>query len=202
MAYLILVRHGESEWNALGQWTGRTDVALTERGREQARRAGELIRDIELHACHCSTLTRARHTLDEIKACCGVAHLPSVEHGAMDERDYGELTGKNKWQVRDAYGEERFELLRRSWDHPIPGGETLKDVYARIVPYYQGTILPQLISGANVLVAFHGNTMRALVKHLDRISDTDIARLEITTGEAYLYQVAVDGAVVGKEIRK
>ncbi len=200
-SYLILIRHGESDYNALGLWTGRTDVGITGRGREQARRAGELVRDIEIHAFRCSTLVRARHTLDEIKACHGTAHLPTHEHGALDERDYGELTGKNKWEVRDAYGVERFELLRRSWDHPIPGGESLKDVHARVVPYFEEVIRPDLASGINTVVVSHGNTLRALVKHLDEIADADITSLEIATGEVYVYRFDQTGRIVDKIIR-
>lgn len=200
-SHLILIRHGESEYNALGLWTGRTDVGITERGREQARRAGELVRDIEVHAFRCSTLVRARHTLDEIKERHSSSHLPVHEHGALDERDYGELTGKNKWEVRDAYGIEQFELLRRSWDHPIPNGESLKDVHARVVPYFEEVIRPELASGSNTLVVSHGNTLRALIKHLDGISDEGISSLEIATGEVYVYRFDPSGRIVDKSIR-
>lgn len=202
MGTLILVRHGESEWNALGLWTGLTDIGLSEKGRAEARRSAELIRGVEIHVCHSSTLSRARHTLDEMRQCLDWDDLPIHEHSALNERDYGELTGKNKWQVREEFGEEQFILWRRSWDHPLPGGETLKDVYRRVVPYFEEQIQPSVISGQNVLVSFHGNSMRALVKYLDEISDEEIPHLEIATGEVYLYQFDAEGKIINKEIRK
>ena len=177
------------------------DVSLTEKGRAEARDAAERLRDLELHALHCSTLGRARQTLHELRECLQLHHLPTREHEALNERDYGELTGKNKWQVRDAWGEEKFHLLRRSWDHPVPGGETLKDVHTRVVPYFEEQIRPQLCADKNVLVCFHGNSMRALVKHLDQIPDDRIASLEIATGELYLYRFDAEGKIVSKEIR-
>lgn len=201
MSYLVLLRHGESEWNALGLWTGKTDVPLTEKGRAEARAAAEHLRDLPLHVCHCSVLGRARETLLEIKSCLNAHHLPTVEHEALNERDYGELTGKNKWEVRDAWGEEKFHLFRRGWAHPVPGGETLKDVHARVVPYFERQIRPQLIAEQNVLVCFHGNSMRALVKHLDEIDDASIASLEIATSEIYLYSFDAEGKIKTKEIR-
>lgn len=201
MSHLILVRHGESEWNALGRWTGRTDIGLTERGRQEARRAAELVRDLSIEICRCSTLCRARHTLDEIKALCGVAHLPTHEHGAFDERDYGEFTGKNKWEVRDAIGEETFQRLRRSWDHQVPGGESLRDVHARVVPFFESVVRPEVAAGRGTVIASHGNTLRALVKHLDGIADDEISKLEIATGEVYVYRFDATGAVIEKSIR-
>ncbi|NBS41557.1 2,3-bisphosphoglycerate-dependent phosphoglycerate mutase [bacterium] len=201
MSHLILVRHGESEWNALGRWTGRADIGLTERGRQEARRAAQLVRDFSIDVCRCSTLCRARHTLDEIKALCGLAHVETQEHGALDERDYGEYTGLNKWEVRDAVGEEAFQRLRRSWDHLVPGGESLRDVHARVVPYFESVVRPEVAAGRVTLISSHGNTLRALVKHLDAIPDDEIAKLEIATGEVYVYRLDATGAVVEKSVR-
>jgi 2,3-bisphosphoglycerate-dependent phosphoglycerate mutase len=201
MAYLVLVRHGQSEWNAQGLWTGWRDVPLSPEGIAEARRAGEMLRDIPLDIAYTSALTRAQQTLDEIKRVLGREDLPTVADPALNERDYGDLTGKNKWKILEEYGEEQFLKWRRSWDYPVPGGETLKDVYARVVPYYQRAILPQLREGRNVLISAHGNSLRALVKYLENIPDAEIPKLEIGTGEVYIYHVDPEGRIVGKEIR-
>ncbi len=201
MAYLVLVRHGESEWNALGLWTGWRDIPLTEKGREEARRAAQALRDIPFDLAFTSKLVRAQQTLDEIKRELHLEDLPTIEDAALNERDYGDLTAKNKWQVEKEYGTEQFLKWRRSWDYPVPGGETLKDVYARVAPFYERYILPELRAGKNVLVAAHGNSLRALVKHLEQIPDDEIPKLEIGTGEVYVYQVDPDGRIVSKEIR-
>lgn len=201
VSYLALVRHGESLWNALGQWTGWTDIALSDTGRKEARQAAVVLKDIRFHVAHTSDLSRAQETLTiilkELKL-----DIPVKKHPAIKERNYGALTGKNKWKIKEEYGEEQFMLWRRSWDHPVPEGESLKDVHARVVPYYQKYILPDLKAGRHVLVAAHGNSLRALVKHLENISDEDIPHLEIATGEVYLYHIAMRaGGIVKKEIR-
>jgi 2,3-bisphosphoglycerate-dependent phosphoglycerate mutase len=200
-ASLILVRHGISEWNHLGLWAGLTDIALAPEGIEEARRTGASITDIEIHDIHVSKLKRAHQTLTEIIDVTGHAHLPIKAHSALNERDYGDFTGKNKWQIKKDVGEERFRQIRRSWDEPLPAGESLKDVHARVIPYFDQEILPQLKAGKNVLVVAHGNSLRALAKHLENISDEDIANLEIGTGEAHVYHIDATGTVHGKEIR-
>jgi len=200
MSHLILVRHGKSEWNATGQWTGWTDVDLNEEGVAEARRAGEALRGIEIHSAHVSDLKRAQQTLDHIKKTLG-KEIETKVASALKERHYGIYTGKNKWQVKEEVGEEEFKKIRRSWDHPTPEGESLKDVYARVVPYFEGHILPELKAGKNVLVAAHGNSLRALMKHLDHISDEAICELEVGTGELHCYAFDAEGKVVGKEIR-
>jgi 2,3-bisphosphoglycerate-dependent phosphoglycerate mutase len=201
MAYLVLVRHGQSEWNLLGQWTGLTDVQLTEDGREEARRAAETLEDIDLHRAYTSELQRAKHTLDEIVTHLDRHDLERTEHGDLNERDYGDLTGKNKWQVRDEYGEEKFQAWRRSWDHPVPGGETLKDVSERVLPFYEEHILEDLKSGKNVIVAAHGNSLRALMKYLEDVADEDAHNVEIMTGEVLVYEVDDTGRLLKKEVR-
>ncbi|HEY7067593.1 MAG TPA: 2,3-bisphosphoglycerate-dependent phosphoglycerate mutase [Chloroflexota bacterium] len=201
MAYLVLVRHGESEWNTLGLWTGWRDVSLTENGHVEARRAAEALRDIKFDKGYTSQLVRAQQTLDDIRDVLGLKDLPVVEDAALNERDYGDLTAKNKWDVQKEYGEDQFLKWRRSWDYPVPGGETLKDVYDRVAPYYDQHILPDLKAGKNVIVAAHGNSLRALVKHLENIPDDVIPSLEIGTGEVYVYQVDPSGKIVSKEIR-
>lgn len=201
MPYLALIRHGQSEYNALGLWTGLTDVPLNEEGLAEAQRAADALRDVRLDVGFTSALKRAQETMDEILRCLGRMDLPVISHPALNERDYGDLTGKNKWQVRDEYGEEQWLKWRRSWDYPVPGGETLKDVHARVVPYFQAVIVPELRAGRNVIVVAHGNSLRALLKHLENISDEVIPTVELGTAEVYLYEVDGEGKVLSKEVR-
>lgn len=201
MAYLVLVRHGQSEWNALSKWTGWTDVGLTKKGEEEARAAAKKLHGITLHQAHSSELIRASKTLELIKEALGNVKLPTQIHKALNERDYGIYTGKNKWQVKEDIGEEEFTKLRRYWNYPVPEGETLKDVHDRTVPYYEEHILDNLKDGKNVIVAAHGNTLRALMKHLDDVAYEDVHKLEIGTGELHIYEINEDGQVTGKTIR-
>ncbi|OGG73819.1 hypothetical protein A3A40_02365 [Candidatus Kaiserbacteria bacterium RIFCSPLOWO2_01_FULL_54_20] len=200
MAYLILVRHGTSEWNALGLWQGWTDIPLAQKGKEDALRAAESLRGIRIDRAYTSVLKRAKETWEIMKDALGIAP-PTVEHQALNERHYGIYQGKNKWQVKEDVGEEEFQRIRRSWDHPIPEGETLEDVYKRIVPYYQEHILPDLVAGKNVVLTAHGNSLRALVKYLEDLSIAEVLKLEFGIGEAYVYEVDEKGKVAGKEIR-
>lgn len=201
MAYLILVRHGNSEWNALGKWTGLEDVSLSEQGREEARSAAAALEGLEIHGAHTSNLKRAHETLEEIQLALNLSHIPVQKHQALNERDYGKYTGKNKWQIKDEVGEEEFKKIRRSWDYQLPEGESLKDVHARVVPYYKEHILEDLKQGKNIIVAAHGNSLRALVKHLEDISDDDISNLEIGTGDVHLYEINEDAKIISKEIK-
>lgn len=189
MSYLVLVRHGESQWNAKDLWTGLTDIGLTEKGRQEARKAGEEIKNIKFDIAFTSVLKRAKETLGEIEVVLG-QKIPTTESAALNERDYGDFTGKNKWEVKKEIGDEDFLKLRRSWDFQVPNGESLKDVYARVVPYYKNHILPELKAGKNILVSAHGNSLRALVKYLDNISDKDIADLEIPFGKPLIYHIS------------
>ncbi len=200
MAYLILVRHGESQWNKEGKWTGLTDIPLTQKGFEEAREAAKAIKDIHIDIAYTTSLSRAKQTVDEIKSSLN-ALIPTYENSALNERDYGDLTGKNKWKIKEEFGDEQFLKWRRSWNHPIPGGETLKDVYQRVVSYYTSTILSQLKNGKNVLVVAHGNSLRALIKYLENISDEKIIDLEFGTGTVYIYDIDNDGKVINKETR-
>jgi 2,3-bisphosphoglycerate-dependent phosphoglycerate mutase len=200
MAYLVLIRHGESTWNALGLWTGYKDVPLTSKGHAQARNAAQLIKDITLDIAYTSVLKRAQQTLTDILHELNSANIKIIKHQALNERDYGDLTGKNKWKIKEEYGEEQFLKWRRGWDYPPPNGESLKDVYNRVVPYYKNEILPKLNEGKNVIIVAHGNSLRALVKYLENISDEDIAKLEIGLGEVYVYTIE-NGEITSKEIR-
>ncbi|MBU3978410.1 2,3-diphosphoglycerate-dependent phosphoglycerate mutase [Patescibacteria group bacterium] len=201
MTYLVLIRHGESEWNAKSLWTGWTDVELTEKGRGQARDTGSLLKDIKFDICFISKLKRAKSTWDEIRMQIHVEEIATIEDKALNERDYGDLTGKNKWKIKEEYGEEQFQKWRRSWDIRPPNGESLKDVFDRVIPYYKIKILPELRNGKNVIVVAHGNSLRALIKYLENIPDGEIAEVEIGFSEAYVYEFDREGKIVGKEVR-
>ncbi|MBI2430974.1 MAG: 2,3-diphosphoglycerate-dependent phosphoglycerate mutase [Candidatus Levybacteria bacterium] len=201
MAYLSLVRHGESEWNAKGLWTGLTDIVLSEKGRQEARLAGEKIKDIPINVVYNSKLLRAKQTWEEIQKVAHYQNVEMFEDRALNERDYGIYTGRNKWDVKKEVGEEGFRKIRRSWDSPIPNGESLKQVYQRVIPYYQSDILPKLREGKNILISAHGNSLRALIKYLEDISDADIPNLELPTGGVYIYQINQNGQVISNEIR-
>lgn len=201
MANLVLVRHGESEWNAKALWTGWTDVNLSEKGREQARKSGNILKDLKFDICFTSALKRAQQTWDEIKKIINSGNITTISDKALNERDYGDLTGKNKWKIKEEYGEEQFLIWRRSWDNPPPNGESLKMVYERVIPYYKKKILPQLEKGKDIIIVAHGNSLRALVKYLEHISDDEISALEMKLGEPFVYQIDKNGKILSKEIR-
>jgi 2,3-bisphosphoglycerate-dependent phosphoglycerate mutase len=200
MANLILIRHGESLWNAKGLWTGLTDIGLSANGILEAKKAGEKIRRLDIDICYTSVLKRAKQTLDEILKVLRIKNIPVFANKALNERDYGIYTGKNKWEIKKALGDGEFIKLRRGWDNPIENGESLKNVYERVVPYYNLEILPNLKKGKSVLISAHGNSLRALVKHLENISDQNVEKLEIATGEVYLYEIDNNGNIESKEI--
>lgn len=201
MAYLVLVRHGESEWNAKGLWTGWTDIGLSDKGFAEARQAGELLKDINFDFAYTSVLGRAKQTWEQIQKVLEQNNVQTIEDKALNERDYGDMTGKNKWEIQKQVGEEEFQRLRRSWDYPPPNGESLKMVYERVIPYYEKEILPKLKTGKNIIIAAHGNSLRALIKYLDNISDADIPNLEMATGGVYVYTIDNGGNITNKEIR-
>lgn len=202
MSYLILVRHGQSQWNKKGLWTGRRDIPLTDQGREEAKRAGDSIHDISLDFVYSSAQIRCVETLELIKKSKNVSNLQTFQSEALNERDYGALTGKNKWEIKKQYGDETFKKIRRAWDYPIPDGETLKDVYNRVVPFYTKEILPKLKSDKNILIVASGNSLRALLKYMENISEDYISDLEIATGEVLVYQFDHKGKIVKKEARQ
>lgn len=200
MAYLILVRHGITDWNAKGRWQGLTDIPLNEEGRKQAREVGKTLSDIRIDSVYTSLLCRTTQTYDEICNKLGLK-CPVTSHKALNERDYGIYTARNKWEVEKELGHEKFIELRRSWNCPIPKGEALKDVYERVVRFYKGNILKDLKNGKNVLVVSSGNTLRALIKYLENISDEDIAKLELGFGEVYIYEFDRNGKILSKQIK-
>jgi len=199
---LVICRHGESEWNLLGKWTGWTDVGLTEKGWADSVRMGSLIKNIRFDEAYTSALKRTHQTLDALLEGRGMGSLKTTRATELNERNYGDLTGKNKWQVKDEIGEEAFNGIRRGWDYPVPGGETLKDVYARVVPYFEREILPKLQAGENILLVAHGNSIRALMKRLDRVPEADMAHVEMPFGQLLVYKFESGQPMpVHKEVR-
>lgn len=201
MAYLVLVRHGQSEWNLLNQFTGFVDVLLTEQGKDEAKKAASLLNDITFHRAHTSDLKRAQHTLEIILSELGQKDVLTKRDPAIKERHYGDLAGMNKDEAKKKFGEKLFLKYRRSWDIAPPNGESLKDTAARAIPYYENKILNDLKKGHNVIVAAHGNSLRSIVKHLDQLSEDEVVKLEIGTGVIYVYEIDNDGKVVSKQIR-
>lgn len=196
---LVVSRHTESEWNLLGKWTGLTDIGLTEKGHGEAEKIGELLSDLRFDAAYTSEQIRTHQTLAGIMKGSRHEELPHHKHAAVNERDYGDLTGKNKWEVKEEIGDEAFTGIRRGWDYPVPGGETLKDVHGRVVPFFDTEILPRLLKGENILLVAHGNSIRALIKHLEDIDENDIADVEMVFGSVLIYQFESDNP---KHVRK
>ena len=203
MGKLVISRHGESEWNLLGKWTGWTDVGLTEKGYTDTVHLGKLLQDIDFDEAYTSALKRTHQTLDALLEGKGSEALPTTQAAELNERDYGDLTGKNKWEVQEEIGEEAFNGIRRGWDYPVPGGETLKMVYARVMPYFEAEILPKLQAGENILLVAHGNSIRALMKYLDQVPEADMAYVEMPFGQILIYEFVADQDLpTHKEIRQ
>src|SRR5690606_21893567 len=192
---LILVRHGQSEWNLKNLFTGWRNPDLTEQGIEEARATGRALKaaGIVPDLYYTSALRRAQHTLDLMLEEMGIENLTITRNIALNERDYGDLSGLNKDDAREKWGEEQVHVWRRSYDVPPPGGESLKDTAARTLPYYQSEILPQLTAGKTVLAAAHGNSLRALVMAIENLSPEEIIAREIATGEPTVYRIGTDG---------
>jgi 2,3-bisphosphoglycerate-dependent phosphoglycerate mutase len=197
---LVLVRHGESEWNKLNLFTGWRDPDLTETGVEEARRAGKLLREAGLHfdIAFTSVLKRAQRTLTLILDELGQPGLETIKDQALNERDYGDLSGLNKDDARKRWGEEQVHIWRRSYDIPPPGGESLKDTAARTLPYYETAIWPEVRAGKNVIIAAHGNSLRSLVMKLDNLSREEVLQLNLATGAPILYRLNENGTVAEK----
>ncbi|SEQ22632.1 phosphoglycerate mutase [Devosia sp. YR412] len=192
---LILVRHGQSEWNLSNLFTGWRNPNLTEQGIGEARATGQALKGkgIVPDLFYTSALRRAQHTLDLILEEMGILNVTITRNIALNERDYGELSGLNKDDARVKWGEEQVLIWRRSYDVPPPGGESLKTTAERTLPYYEAEILPQLQQGKTVLVAAHGNSLRALVMAIEGLTPEQILKREIATGEPTIYQIGADG---------
>lgn len=196
---LVLTRHGESEWNLAGKWTGWTDVSITKKGAADARKMGEMLTDIKFDEVFTSKLKRTVETAENILSTQSQTSLELQAAEPLNERDYGDYTGLNKWDVKEKVGDDTFNAIRRNYDEPIPNGETLHDVYNRVVPWYKTEILPKLLAGENILFVAHGNSIRALVKYIEGISDEDISKFEMVFGTILLYEVNDDGRQVTKQ---
>jgi len=197
---LVLVRHGESQWNKENRFTGWVDVPLTDKGRDEARRAGRHLRDLRFDRAFTSKLQRARETLDLVLAENGGAAPPIESDEALNERHYGDLQGLNKAETAEKFGDEQVHIWRRSFDVPPPNGESLKDTAARTLPYFDREIAPLLRAGKCVLVAAHGNSLRSIVMRLDALDQRQIMELNIPTGVPLIYDLGPDLEVVGKRI--
>jgi 2,3-bisphosphoglycerate-dependent phosphoglycerate mutase len=197
---LVLVRHGESEWNRLNMFTGWQDVDLTEEGVAEAHRAGAMLKAEGAHIdlAFTSLLKRAQNTLKIILSELDQDKLPIVFDAALNERHYGDLVGLNKDEARQRWGEEQVHLWQRSYDIAPPGGESLKDTAARVLPFYTKRIVPELQAGKNVILVAHGNSLRSLVMQLDRLSPEQVKELTIGTGMPLIYRLRPDGTVAEK----
>lgn len=201
MSTLILIRHGQSEWNAQNLFTGWVDTALSETGRAEAMAAGKRLaqRGIRVDRAYTSTLRRAIDTGRLVLDALGQSDLEQIQAWQLNERYYGALTGRNKQQTAEEFGAEQVHIWRRSYDIPPPGGESLADTGRRALPYFHSEIIPATREVGVVMVAAHGNSLRAIIKDLESISDDEIPSMEIATGVPIVYEMT-DGAVQGKEI--
>ncbi|MCV6547253.1 MAG: 2,3-bisphosphoglycerate-dependent phosphoglycerate mutase [Cohaesibacter sp.] len=199
---LVLVRHGQSDWNLKNLFTGWKDPDLTEKGVSEAIAAGKKLNDLgmKFDSAFTSELTRAQRTCQMILDGVGQSDLTTIRDLALNERDYGDLAGLNKDDARKKWGEEQVHIWRRSYDVPPPGGESLKDTAARTLPYFITDILPRVMAGQTVLVAAHGNSLRSLVMVLDRLSREEILNVNIATGVPTVYKLNADTSIASKEI--
>ena len=199
---LVLVRHGQSDWNLKNLFTGWKDPDLTPQGIEEAKAAGARLkaRGLGFDVAFTSALTRAQHTLTLLLGELGRAGVPTIREQALNERDYGDLSGLDKDDARKRWGEEQVHVWRRSYDIAPPGGESLKDTVARVLPYYAQEIRPCVLRGERVVVAAHGNSLRALVMVLDRLTPATIPSMELATGVPLVYQLKADSTVLSKDV--
>ena len=202
MSQLILVRHGQSEWNQQNLFTGWRDPDLTDQGVTEARNAGRALKaeGITFDIAFTSELTRAQKTCALLLEEQGQTDLQIIRDLALNERDYGDLSGLNKDDARQKWGEEQVHIWRRSYDIAPPGGESLRDTAERVLPYFNSTIMAHIYAGETVLVAAHGNSLRALVMVLDALSEAEIAEVNIATGEPYVYDMGAQGIAINKRI--
>ncbi len=193
---LVLVRHGQSQWNLENRFTGWVDVPLSEAGIEEARKAGELLKGMKFDYAFTSALTRAQETLRIMLEIIGQTDVPTERDQALNERHYGDLQGLNKDETAAKFGKEQVHIWRRSFDVKPPNGESLKDTRSRVLPYYQAKIEPLVKDGKRILIAAHGNSLRALVMTLDNMSQQAITDLNIPTGAPMRYLIDSEGTVM------
>lgn len=194
---LVLVRHGQSEWNLKNLFTGWKDPDLTEKGVEEAKEAGRRLKaeGIVVDVAFTSKLQRAQRTGQLLLAELGQKDLPVIEDKALNERDYGELTGLNKDDARKTWGEQKVLMWRRSYEVPPPGGESLRDTVARALPYFVREVLPQVLNGRTTLVTAHGNSLRAIIMTLERLTPDELLRRELMTGAPIIYEMNADSTI-------
>lgn len=199
---LVLSRHGESEWNLKNLFTGWKDPRLTEKGVEEAKAGGRRLKalGISFDVAFTSALSRAQRTCELMLNEIGQPNLETIRDWRLNERDYGDLSGLNKAETAAKYGDEQVHIWRRSYDVPPPGGESLKDTVARVLPYYVETILPRVMRGERVFVAAHGNSLRALIMVLDHLDDKTIPTLELKTGVPLVYRLNADTTVASRQV--
>jgi len=197
---LVLIRHGESQWNLENRFTGWVDVPLSPRGEAEARRAALRIKGIRFDVAYTSVLKRAVDTLEIILKISGQTGIPVFSDQALNERHYGDLQGLNKAETVKKFGEEKVRLWRRSYDIAPPHGESLKNTAERALPYFKENILRDLKQGKNVLVSAHGNSLRSIVMHLDRLTPDEVVKLEMGTGVPYVYTFDSKGKITDKKI--
>ncbi len=188
MSKLFLVRHGSTNWNIKGQWQGQTDIPLSEEGEKQLDITDDILKNEKIDIAYTGTLSRLKQS-EEFIAKDLKLKIPVYEDSALNERDYGLYVGRNKWDFDKEFGDEFFERVRRGWDTKIPEGETLEDVYHRVVPFYQKVIKPELQKNKNVLIVSSGNTLRALIKYLENLSVEEVEKLELGFAEIRIYEV-------------
>jgi 2,3-bisphosphoglycerate-dependent phosphoglycerate mutase len=196
MSKLVIVRHGQSEWNAQNRFTGWVDVELAPKGVEEARAAGEKLKGYRFEKGFTSALKRAQNTLTNILEVIGQSSLDVTKDEALNERMYGDIQGMDKDEARAQFGEEQVHIWRRSFDIPPPGGESLKDTAARVIPYFEKVIEPELRAGKDIIIAAHGNSLRALIMHLEQLSPEEILKIEVPTGQPRLYELDADLNVI------
>lgn len=202
MSLRVLLRHGQSQWNLENRFTGWEDVPLTEQGRTEARGAGArlLAEKITFDRCYTSKLQRAQETLTLALEELGASELPITRAEALNERHYGDLQGLGKAETAAKYGDEQVLIWRRSFDVPPPGGESLKDTAARTLPWFAANVMQEVRGGGDILVAAHGNSLRAIVMDLEKLTPTEILKVNIGTGIPLVYEIAADGSVTSKRI--
>lgn len=189
MSTLIIFRHGQSVWNLENKFTGWVDVELTEKGVQEAKNAGEKLKPFTFDLAYASDLKRAQHTLKTALEVAGQANVPTTYHKALNERMYGDLQGLDKTETAKKFGEDQVKIWRRSYDIAPPNGESLKDTAARVIPYYQQEIEPKLKAGKNIVIAAHGNSLRALIMHLEQMTPEQILEFEIGTAVPRHYEL-------------
>ena len=200
MGTLVLIRHGQSQWNLENRFTGWIDVPLTDAGREEARRGAALIHGITCDRAFTSALQRAQETLRIVLETIGQPDVPVERDQALNERHYGALQGLNKADTAKQFGEEQVRLWRRSYDIAPPEGESLKDTAARTLPYFDEKILPLVKAGQTILVVAHGNSLRSIVMRLDHLTKEELLHLNLATGAPILYEIDTDGTILHKTV--